>query len=215
MDRLRTAIEEGRLPPGSRLPEEKLARALDASRARVREALSLLASEHLVELQTNRGAFVAKPTVEEARYICEARIMAERAMARLAAERASPEAVQQMRKLVAEEQDAWNIDKVSSAVAKSRHFHLAIAEAAANPVLADILASLLSRSALTQAVYATRGAAGCLCGDHSSLIDAIEAGDPDMAETIMERHIQNIISRLDLEPLVQEVDIEDALRNTL
>ncbi|MCL3883114.1 GntR family transcriptional regulator [Marivita sp. GX14005] len=215
LEKLRAAIEDGRLPPGARLPEEKLARALDASRARVREVLSLLANERLVELQTNRGAFVAKPTVEEARHICEARLMAERTTARLAAERATPDAVRKMREMVAEEQIAWDSDDVRNAVAKSRGFHRAIAEAAANPVLADILASLLSRSALTQAVYAARGAAGCLCHDHSALIDAIEAGDPDTAEAAMKTHMDNIISRLDLEPLAQEVDIEDALRDTL
>lgn len=215
LDRLRKAIEDGKLPPGARLPEEKLARALDATRARVREVLSLLASEHLVELQANRGAFVAKPTVDEARHICEARLMAERTTARLAAERASADAIKRMRAMVAEEQGAWDANDIRNAVARSRGFHRAIAEAAANPVLADILASLLSRSALTQAVYAARGAAGCLCHDHLTLLDAIEAGDPDAAEAAMASHMENIISRLDLEPLAQEVDIEDALRDTL
>lgn len=213
-DKLRSAIEDGRLPPGARLPEEKLARALDVSRARVREVLSLLANERLVELQTNRGAFVAKPTVEEARHICEARLMVERTTARLAAERATPEAILEMRALVTEEEQAWEQDRIRDAVAKSLVFHRKIAEAAANPVLTDILVSLLSRSALTQAVYAALGAVGCLCHDHYGLIDAIEARDPDAAESSMQAHVNNMISRLDLAPPAQEVDIEDALRDS-
>lgn len=215
MLRLRAAIEEGRLPPGVRLPEEKLARALDASRARVREVLALLANERLIDLQANRGAFVARPTIEEARHICEARLMAERTMARLAAERATPQDLKTMRELLKQERTAWDTDDVRSAVKLSRNFHRAIADAASNPVLADILTALLSRSALTQAVYAARGAAGCLCNDHVALLDAIAAGDADKAEAVMTEHVQNMIDRLDLEPLSQDVDIEDALRNTL
>lgn len=212
--RLRAAIEEGRLPPGVRLPEEKLARALDASRARVREVLALLANERLVDLQANRGAFVARPTIDEARHICEARLMAERTMARLASERATPQDLKAMRDLLKQERRAWDSNDVRRAVTLSRNFHRAIADAAANPVLADILTSLLSRSALTQAVYAARGAAGCLCNDHVALLDAIAAGDGDRAESVMAVHVQNMIDRLDLEPLSQDVDIEDALRNT-
>jgi len=212
--RLRAAIEEGRLPPGVRLPEEKLARALDASRARVREVLALLANERLVDLQANRGAFVARPTIDEARHICEARLMAERTMARLASERATPQDLKAMRELLKRERTAWDSDDVRRAVTLSRNFHRAIADAAGNPVLADILTSLLSRSALTQAVYAARGAAGCLCNDHVALLDAIAAGDGDRAESVMAVHVQNMIDRLDLEPLSQDVDIEDALRNT-
>lgn len=212
--RVRAAIEDGRLPPGVRLPEEKLARALDASRARVREVLALLANERLIDLQANRGAFVARPTIEEARHICEARLMAEQTMARLAAERATPQDLKAMRELLKQERTAWDTDDVRSAVTLSRNFHRAIADAAGNPVLADILTSLLSRSALTQAVYAARGAAGCLCNDHVALLDAIAAGDADRAETVMAEHVQNMIDRLDLEPLSQDVDIEDALRNT-
>src|SRR6056297_55084 len=212
--RLRAAIEEGRLPPGVRLPEEKLARALDASRARVREVLALLANERLVDLQANRGAFVARPTIDEARHICEARLMAERTMARLASERATPQDLKAMRELLQQERTAWDSDDVRRALTLSRNFHRAIADAAGNPVLADILTSLLSRSALTQAVYAARGAAGCLCNDHVALLDAIAAGDGDRAESVMAVHVQNMIDRLDLEPLSQDVDIEDALRNT-
>jgi len=215
LHRLRAAIEDGRLPPGVRLPEEKLARALSSSRARVREVLALLANERLVDQQANRGAFVARPTVEEARHICEARLMAERIMARLAAERATPHDLKIMSDLLRKERVAWDSGDVRTAVFMSRNFHRAIADAAANPVLADMLSSLLSRSALTQAVYAARGAAGCLCDDHCALLAAIAAGDADRAETEMAEHMQNMINRLDLEPLSQDVDIEDALRNTI
>lgn len=211
--RLRDAIDDGRLPPGARLPEERLARALNVSRARVREVLSLLARDRLVELHLNRGATVARPTVEEARHICEARLMSERMMARLAAERATAADVARMRDLLAREQAAWSADDIHGAVTASRAFHVAIAEAAANPVLTEMLVTLLSRSALTLSVYASRGRAGCLCDDHKDLLTCIADKDADRAEALMVRHIENMISRMDLEPIPRDVDIEDALRD--
>lgn len=210
--RLREAIDTGRLPPGQRLPEERVATAMSVSRARVREALSQLALEGLIDLRVNRGAFVARPSVDEARHICEARMVAERAMARLAAERATASHLAQMRRLLKAEQAAWDKDDFSVAVGLSRDFHRTVAEAAGNPVLAEILSNLLSRSALTQAVYVARGRAGCLCDDHYSLLDAFEARDADRAETVMIAHINNMISRMDLAPMPEDVDIEDALR---
>ncbi|MDG2404215.1 MAG: GntR family transcriptional regulator [Paracoccaceae bacterium] len=215
LKKLRSAIEDGRLPPGIRLPEEKLARALDTPRARVREVLARLANERLVVLQVHRGAFVTRPTVEEARNICEARLMVERTMARFAAERTTEQELKKMRGLVEQERAAWDAGNVRLAATLSLDFHRAIADAVSNPVLEEILANLLSRSALTQAVHAARCAAACLCDDHTALLDAIEAGDADRTEALMVEHIQNLVSRLDLEPLSQDVDIEDALRNKL
>jgi len=210
--RLQEAIDLGRLPPGQRLPEERVAAAMSVSRARVREALAQLAHDGLVELRANRGAFVTRPSIDDALHICEARMVAERAMARLAAERASADDLEQMRHMLTAEQTAWDTGDVAAAVGLSRNFHRKIAEAAGNPILAEILSNLLSRSALTQAVYVARGSAGCLCDDHVGLLHAFEARDPDRAEAVMITHINNMIARMDLAPLPQNVDIEDALR---
>lgn len=210
--RLQEAIESGRLPPGQRLPEERVAAALSVSRARVREVFAQLAHEGLVEQQANRGAFVARPSLDEALHICEARMIAERAMARLAAERCTTDDLTKMRDLVDTESAAWSAGNVPLAVTLSRNFHRAIASTAGNPIMAEILSNLLSRTALTQAVYAARGSAGCLCDDHRSLLDAFEARNADAADALMTEHINNMIRRMDLVPLPQDVDIEDALR---
>jgi DNA-binding GntR family transcriptional regulator len=58
-DRLRDMIIQGELAPGMKLNERVLAEHLGISRTPLREAIKFLASEGLVELQPNRGAFVA------------------------------------------------------------------------------------------------------------------------------------------------------------
>ena len=62
---LRELILGGELAPGARLGEVELADRLGVSRTPVREALSRLAAEGIVEIQPNRGARVATWTVAE------------------------------------------------------------------------------------------------------------------------------------------------------
>ncbi|MFC5724284.1 GntR family transcriptional regulator [Streptomyces gamaensis] len=57
-DALRDRIEEGGLPPGTRLSEEALGRELGVSRNTLREAFRLLVHESLVVHELNRGVFV-------------------------------------------------------------------------------------------------------------------------------------------------------------
>jgi DNA-binding GntR family transcriptional regulator len=66
-DRLREMIIEGELPPGTRLNERALCDRLGASRTPLREAFRLLAAEHLVELQPNRGAQVVSLSDDDIR----------------------------------------------------------------------------------------------------------------------------------------------------
>ena len=58
---LREQVAEGRLPCGTRLPEERLAGALGVSRNTLREALSQLVAERILVREPNRGVVVATP----------------------------------------------------------------------------------------------------------------------------------------------------------
>ena len=60
--RLRDLIAEGTLMPGTRIPERELCQRFEISRTPLREALKILASEGLVDLQHNRGATVSRLT---------------------------------------------------------------------------------------------------------------------------------------------------------
>jgi DNA-binding transcriptional MocR family regulator len=77
------AVEEHRLPPGTKLGEETLADLFGVSRARVRQALHHLSLRHIVTLHPNRGAFVAEPSIKEARAVFAARRLVEPPLAGL------------------------------------------------------------------------------------------------------------------------------------
>ncbi|MCY7317426.1 MAG: GntR family transcriptional regulator, partial [Ramlibacter sp.] len=79
-ERVYVAILEHRLQPATKLGEERLADIFGASRARIRDVLARLAHEQIVELYPQRGAYVAKPTIEQARDVFEARRLIEPAV---------------------------------------------------------------------------------------------------------------------------------------
>ena len=211
--RLTAAISDHLLPSGMKLPEEKLARYFNTSRPRIREVLSLLERDQLVEVQPNRGAFVARPTIQQTREICEARVIIESAMARLAAERVTSADAQMLREIVETERACWDKDDYTGAIRASREFHTKIAALAGNTVLSDTLTNILTRSALSEGYYASRGRSGCLCDDHFGLLSALTERDADQAESLMAAHIRHIQGRMNLTEPEDSVDIEEALNN--
>ena len=76
-ERVVSAILDHRLPPGTKLGEDKLAGAFGVSRTRIRPVLMRLANEQVVTLVPNRGATVAQPTEQEAREVFEVRRLIE------------------------------------------------------------------------------------------------------------------------------------------
>ena len=90
--RLTDAIHEHRVLPGAKLPEEEVCEIFGVGRTVVRQALHALSHDGLVAIERNRGAFVARPSVKDAREVFEARALLEPRMARAAAERATVEA---------------------------------------------------------------------------------------------------------------------------
>src|ERR1700730_4268301 len=74
-----TAISQKRLKPGAKLGEDSLARAFGATRIHVRQALAHLSSRKVVTQFPNRGAFIYRPTWEEAQEVFAARRVIEAA----------------------------------------------------------------------------------------------------------------------------------------
>ena len=87
---LTKAIVEHRLQPGSKLAEQKLADHFGVSRTLVRQALLQLSQHQLVTLEPARGAFVAAPSVTEARQVFAVRRMLESEMVRTFVQQVTP-----------------------------------------------------------------------------------------------------------------------------
>ena len=77
VDSIYTAIMEQRIAPKTKLSEAKLCEVFGVGRMRVRRALLLLASQGIVDLESNRGAFIACPSPQEANDVFTSRMLIE------------------------------------------------------------------------------------------------------------------------------------------
>jgi len=196
-ERAYTAIREGillgRHAGGVRLIETELALAIGVSRTPVREALRRLHAEGLVHFLPNHGAVVALFEARDAEEIFELRAMLEPISARLAAERASPEAIAELRAL-AEVQVRESKRRRTGFLARigdlNDRFHRAIQAAADSPRLATMLAGL-TEAPLILRTFGQYSPAELQrsAEQHLELVQALEARDPIWAHGIMQAHI--------------------------
>jgi GntR family transcriptional repressor for pyruvate dehydrogenase complex len=196
--RILTAVRDQ--PAGTRLPTERqLTESLGVGRSTVREALNGLALIGVVEVRHGQGVFVAErttalPTVfelgtVEARQLHEARAVIEIEIARLAALRRTPEQLEALEALLADHKA--DLDAGRPPVVQASRFHLLLAEAADNAVLASVLRPyfrlMFERG---PALYETAPAyARWELEQHRAILDAVRDGDADRASTLMRAHV--------------------------
>lgn len=179
-DAIRASIVEGRYPPGERLLEDQLAHELDVSRNPVREALQALATEGFVVIEPRRGARVASVSPERAVELFEVREVLEGLAARLAAERCSPTQLEVLQAIVEEGHQLVDAGRLNELPELNNRFHVALHDAAANSMLTDVLGRL---GPVITWVYARRIAERSThsWSEHAAIVDAIAAGDCDLA----------------------------------
>lgn len=210
-ERMVSAILDHRLPPGTKLVEDKLAAAFGVSRTRVRPVLVRLANEQVVTLTPNRGASIAQPTPEEALEVFEARRLIEPRLVELFIANATDEHIAALRACVDEEESARAGGDMRRAIRLSGDFHLHIAQAAGHQTLGRILRELVSRTSLILMTYSPsharerEEATACGCREHRALIDAIRLRDPKEAARRMLDHLARIETQLEFTPPASEV----------
>ena len=200
VESITSAIVERRLMPGTKLAEQKIADIFQVSRTLVRQALNQLSRDRLVTLEPARGAFVAMPSVDEARQVFEVRAMLEAAMARQLCERITDRQIGELRDHLRDEAAAIGRTDVSGRTRLLADFHGVLARLLGNEVLAQLLADLLSRSSLIALMYQSSHSAEHSQQEHVQIVDALERRDAAAAARLMAEHIANVERNLRLDP---------------
>lgn len=208
---LTRAIVEHRLQPGAKLAEQKLADHFGVSRTLVRQALLQLSQHGLIQLEPARGAFVAAPSVQEARQVFAVRRMLEAEMARGFVRSSTPAKLKSLKEHVAQEKLAVERGDAPGRTELLGDFHVRMAELMGNEVLAQILSQLISRCALITLMYQSSSAAGHSNEEHAQIVRALAARDEELAVRLMAEHLLHVEANLSFERQVPSADISTAL----
>ena len=185
------------LIPGQRLIEKKLCEGLQVSRTPLREALNRLNHEELVTLQPNAGYRVAAITLDGYRNLTELRAIIEPQAAALAAQRATPADVAELRALEALEFDPADDQGFVDYCRANARFHLRVVRTAHNPMLENIVMSALDMS--QRPAYLRIGRQldpANPSAKHRAIVDAIEEHDAPLAQSLMEKHVRGSGDRI-------------------
>jgi len=200
VDSITSAIVERRLMPGTKLVEQQIADVFSVSRTVVRQALNQLSRDRLVTLEPARGAFVAMPSIDEARQVYAVRRLVEVAMARQLAAEITDGQVAELQAHLRHERDAVTRADVPGRTRLLADFHVVLARLLGNEVLAELIADLLSRSQLIALMYQSAHSAEHSQAEHEQIVDALARRDARAAARLMEQHIASVERNLRLDP---------------
>ncbi|MDO8448779.1 MAG: GntR family transcriptional regulator [Rhodoferax sp.] len=207
VDALTKAIVEHRLAPGVKLSEQKLADQFGVSRTLVRQALFQLSQNRLIRLEPARGAFVATPSVAEAKQVFAVRRMLEAEMTRAFVREVTPARIKALKEHVAMEKSAVALDDVPGRTELLGDFHVRMAELMGNDVLAQMLVDLISRCSLITLMYQSASAAEHSNEEHAGIVKALAARDEARAVRLMDEHLKNVEANLTFDNTVPGNDI--------
>lgn len=207
---LTQAIVAHQLAPGTKLVEQKLADQFGVSRTLVRQALLQLSQHQLIRLEPARGAFVAAPSVNEAREVFAVRRMLEVEMTRQFVHHVTPARIRALKAHVAQEKLAVDQGDVTGRTALLGDFHVRMAELMGNDVLAQVLGQLASRCALITLMYQSDRAAQHSHDEHGQIIKALAAKDEALAVQLMQAHLTHVEENLDFDRVPASVDVSTA-----
>lgn len=188
---LRRAILNGELKPGARLFQEEVARQLGVSRSPVREAFFRLEAEGLVVMTPQKGAVVAQLDLDEIEEVHTLRAILEGHATQLASERAGPELLRRLERLLQEMLAAEQTEDVERWVDLNREFHYAVYAASGGRHLLRLIKSLAVHMARHVLMYAAQPHLIPMAdAEHRQIYEALARGDALGARNVVEHHIR-------------------------
>ena len=187
---LKKMILDGELVPGERLVEDRLAAEMGISRTPLREALHRLEQEGLLEKRRSGGYLLRPFDAHEVEDAVEIRALLESHAADLAARRATPEQVEQLRTNLAQFCEAGAASDVKRLVELNTEFHNILRAASGSPLLArmlDEIEGVVER--IIRSLVSLQEAGEWSSGDHERIVAAIEKKDGNAAAAAMREHV--------------------------
>jgi DNA-binding GntR family transcriptional regulator len=186
-EELERMIIKGELQAGDRINESALAQMFSISRGPIREACRSLEKSNLVRLVSNHGVFVREISVAQAAEIYDVRANLFGLAGRLAASRTSFQDIAELRAMVAEMEEARDIDTYYP---MNVAFHARLVELSGNKRVADLYISLSKELHLFRRRGLVQDDSRVLSNqEHVRIIEALRDHSCDLSERTMADHI--------------------------
>ncbi|MFW2542937.1 GntR family transcriptional regulator [Primorskyibacter sp. 2E107] len=192
---LQDRIIHGDLKPGNRISEAEIARACDVSRQPVREAFIRLAVQGLLAVLPQRGTIVSKiaySAVLDARFLREA---IEADIVAILTHAPNAALVTELRKQL-DAQRALSPSEKTAFMRCDDRFHRTLAEAAGKAGAWKLIEGLKSQMDRVRFLSLGHFPMGKLIDQHSAVVDRIEAGDHEQADTAIRLHLREVLHDL-------------------
>jgi DNA-binding GntR family transcriptional regulator len=188
-DHLMRDILEGRLAPGERIIETRVAQQFDVSQAPVREALRDLEMFGFIASSPFRGAVVREMSPEDLVQVYPIRAVLEGLAARDAATRIDERGLRRLQNLIDTMRKAAARGDNDAQVDADFKFHLAIVAASGNWLLRQFWERMRLANTTLLTVARSRHSMMEIADRHMPVLDALRARDPEGAERAMRQHI--------------------------
>lgn len=205
-------ISSGRFPAGSRLDEQQIAEALGVSRTPLREAISKLVKDGLVEHRPYRGNFVRLFTAKEVFDLYEVRKGLESTAVRLAIPHLTEESIAELRGILADVDQALKVNDLEAYGLADQRFHGTIARLSGNETLIAMLGQLGGQVQLIRTMAnQDPSVVEITAMERPEILDAMVAGDVAEATRLMEEHIELVqrstTARIEAQRFIPEQDV--------
>jgi DNA-binding GntR family transcriptional regulator len=188
-ERLRRAVLTGEFVPGSVVSQVELARAYNVSRAPLREALRMLQMEGLVIAEPGRRSRIAAVSAADLEQLYALRITVEALAVRLTVPRLNGKDVARLRELLTEMDDLAHTRDFDSWEVPHRAFHRTLVAGSGERVVGTIEELSDHASRYRRSLLELPRAWQIVAGEHRGIVDAVEAGDADVAAGRLAAHL--------------------------
>ncbi|MEZ4834699.1 MAG: GntR family transcriptional regulator [Caldilineaceae bacterium] len=191
--RLQEMIRSGSFRLGEQLDERTLATDLEVSRTPIREAISQLVREGIVEYRPYRGNFIRKFTVKQVNDLFLVRAALEALAVRLAMPKISQEVDIKLRQILDRVHQALEVNDITAYSDADREFHETLIHLTGNETLIDSLDRLGFKIQMIRTI-ANRDphVVERTHQERPRILAALESRDADLAAKLMEEHIDGV-----------------------
>jgi DNA-binding GntR family transcriptional regulator len=198
-EELKSAILDGRLPPGTALTESSVAETLSVSRTPTRYALRRLEAERFLDRDERGRLVVHRLTETELRELFDLRGLLEGHAARLASRRISDAELERLSELLAEDRRALKADDVRRLAELNEAIHGIVREASRNHALVEVLGEIRSRVfgfGFSAFAVGERRERRSFVEEHVAIVRALRDGDGDLAAELTLHHTEAALELL-------------------